>query len=114
LTVTLEGTLQELLQQLRDIKEVVDQVAASGFDATNPEFIYRYRTAGDERVCADCIGDDNAMMNGREIQSHFPNAVYVGEGLWFINRHDKCRCTGDLENAGAACAKLLMENLKTK
>jgi len=90
---------------------VVEQVKNQGFNAASPEFIYRYTTAGDDRVCSECLGYDGTLFTGDQVPSKFPQAEYVGSNMWVVNLHDLCRCTLDLDNGVAACTQKLYEEL---
>ena len=80
---------------------------SEGFDPTAYEYVYRYVTAGDDRVCPDCLGSDGSTYIGAYVLNEFPYAEHLGNGVWFVNRHKHCRCMLICDQLVETCAEKL-------
>ncbi|MCL1977599.1 MAG: hypothetical protein FWG55_05830 [Candidatus Bathyarchaeota archaeon] len=90
--------------QARQITQGRDR---EGFDPTAYEYVYRYVTAEDDKVCPDCISTDGSTFPGAYILQEFPYAEHLGNGVWLVNRHLKCRCLLICDQMVETCAEKL-------
>ncbi len=67
-------------------------IEEEGGDVEQPEAMYTFHTALDERVCGQCAPLEGVMFSESEISEWFPSADQLADDFIEANVHDRCRC----------------------
>jgi hypothetical protein len=111
-TVHISGSLEQIREKLLLVKQVIAECEAVGFDSFDMEFVYRYVTMLDNRVCADCLPYHGVTFQGGYVQSEFPRCRQAWGNTIDPCKHDGDRCYLRLINGPEACATLLSKALQ--
>jgi len=87
-TLLIHGSLDEVHRKLLAIKRVIDDKKVNGYPLWSSYEQWQYSTAGDNRVCVECLKYEGQIFNGDVVKSNFPNVTYIGNLEAYPHTHD--------------------------
>ncbi len=84
----IRGDVPSVINKLETVRDILVERELKGYSMFNSEFEWRYKTAGDTRVCPICNSHNGNVYNGEEVKNNFPNTLYLGNYIAHPRTHD--------------------------